>query len=107
MRHIVADKRSVILPHRDGGVVKRRQRVRFDVADFGSIAFQAVHDIADMFTVQLQEPAFDKLGGYFLPADMDRFPCGTADFKHQFHVAVQQVLVVGVPFQKNVIVDIF
>ena len=107
MRHIVADKGCVILPHRDRGVVERRQRVRLDVADLGGVAFQAIHDIADMFTVQFQEPAFDNLGGYFLPADTDRFPCGAADFKHQFYIAIQQVLVVGVPFQKNVIVDIF
>lgn len=52
MRHIVADKGCVILPHRDRGVVERRQRVRLDVADLGGVAFQAIHDIADMFTVQ-------------------------------------------------------
>ena len=60
VRHIVADKGCVILPHRDRGVVERRQRVRLDVADLGGVAFQAIHDIADMFTVQFQEPAFDR-----------------------------------------------
>ena len=79
VRHIVADKGCVILPHRDGGVVECCQRVCLDIANFGSIAFQAVHDVANMFAVQLQEPAFNNLGGYFLPADTDRFPCGAAD----------------------------
>ena len=45
MRHIVADKGCVILPHRDRGVVERCQRVRLDVANLGGIAFQAVHDV--------------------------------------------------------------
>ena len=80
VRHIVADKGCVILPHRDGGVVECCQRVRLDVADLGGVAFQAIHDIADMFTVQFQETAFNNLGWYVLPTDADKFPCGAADF---------------------------
>ena len=56
----MADKGCVILPHRDRGVVERCQRVRLDVVDLVGVAFQTVYDIADMFTVQFQEPAFDR-----------------------------------------------
>lgn len=95
------------MPHCDGCIVECRQCISLDIADLGGVVFQAVYDIADMFTVQFQEPAFDDLGWCFLPADTDIFPCGTADLQHQFHIALQHVLVVGIALPKNVIFDIF
>ena len=48
MRHIVADKGCVILPHRNRSVIERRQRVRLDIAkDTGDAYTKAEEDAHD------------------------------------------------------------
>ena len=67
---------------------------------------QAVHDVGDMLRIELQKPAPDRLRGKVLPADAGILPLGAASLHHQFYIAVQQLLVVGILLQKNVILDI-
>ena len=57
--HVMADLSGIILAYGSGGVVERRQSVGPDVNHLGGATPQALHDVADMFSVQLQKPLFD------------------------------------------------
>ena len=107
LSHVMADLSCVILADGDGGVVERRQSVGPDVDYLGGAAPQALHDVADMLTVQPQKSLPDQLGGDVLAIHPDMLPAAGTGFRHQLHIAVDLLDVIrALPVQK-VVVDIF
>ena len=96
MGHVMADQGRVILVDGQGRVIQRREHIGPDVDDPGGVLPHTVHNVADMLLGQLQEPAPDTRRGDFLAADADRGPAGTADIDHKPHIAVYQLIIVGI-----------
>ena len=61
LRHIVRHKGRIVAVDGAGGVEQHGPQVLLDVADFGGVVPQAVHDELDVMAVQLQEFRLDQL----------------------------------------------
>ena len=60
----MADLGSVILADSHRRIVERREGVGPDIDYLRGISLHGLHDVQDMFPVQLQEPAANDSGGY-------------------------------------------
>lgn len=60
-----------------------------------------------MLLVQLQKSALDNLRWDLLSADTDSGTFGTADINHKLHIAVYQLIIVGIFLEQQIIADIF
>ena len=69
LRHIVRHKGRIVAVDGAGGVEQHGPQVLLDVADFGGVIPQAVHDELDVMAVQLQELRLDQLCRVIVPDD--------------------------------------
>lgn len=81
--HVVADLCGVILADGDGGIVAHRQGVSPDVDHLGSVLPEAIHDVADVLPVQLEEPFSNRLNGHVFAVDPDILPPAGTGLGHQ------------------------
>ena len=81
------------------GVVERRKGVCLDIAYKRRILTQAVHYIGDMLLVQFEQTALHQILWHILLIDPDILTAAAADLDNEFHIAVYQVMIVGMLFQ--------
>ena len=60
-----------------------------------------------MLLVQLQKSALDNLRWDLLSADTDRGAAGTTGINHKLHIAVYQLIIVGIFLKQQIVADIF
>ena len=90
----------------NGGIVERRERVSLYVAYKRCILAQAIHDVIDMLLIQFEQAALYQIPWHILLIDPDILPSASAVLDNEFHIPVSQVLVVGMLFQKALLVDV-
>ena len=69
LRHVVRHKGRIVAVDGAGRIKKHGPQVLLDVADFGSVISQAVHDELDVMAVQLQEFRLDQLCRVIVPGN--------------------------------------
>ena len=72
-REIPADQCGIILLHSGWCVMERRQSVCFDISNSAGSMAEAVPNILDVLTLQLQEAIANHGGWKLLSANVERF----------------------------------
>ena len=90
------------------GRVKKHgpQVLLFDVADFGGVVPQAVHDELDVMAVQFQELGLDQLCRIIVPGHPDGLAVGADGFQQDVHDFVQLFPVYPGILGEDVILDV-
>src|SRR5699024_9285206 len=83
-----------------------RECVSLDVAYKRCILAQAIHDVIDMLLIQFEQAALYQIPWHILLIDPDILTAAAAGLDNEFHIAVYQVLVVGMLFQTALVVDV-
>ena len=87
-------------------VIQRRQKILPDIANFGGVLAERVHDETDVLDIQLQKLTFYYLGGLVIAGDSDGLFCGTDRIDYELQNFFQRVLIIRILAAKNFVVDI-
>ena len=106
LRHIARHKGRIVAVDGAGGVEQHGPQVLLDVADFGGVIPQAVHDELNVMAVQLQEFRFNQLCRIIVPGNPDGLAAGTDGFQQDVHDLVQLLPVYPGILGEGVILDV-
>ena len=106
LRHVVRHKGRIVAVDGAGRIKKHGPQVLLDVADFGGVVPQAVHDELDVMAVQLQELGLDQLCRIIVPGNPDGLAAGTDRFQQDVHNFVQLFPVYPGILGEGVILDV-
>ena len=87
--HIVRHKGRIVAVDGAGCVEKHGPQVLLDVADFGGVVPQAVHDELNVMAVQFQKLGLNQLCRIIVPGNPDGLAAGTDSFQQDVHNFVQ------------------
>ena len=106
LRHIVRHKGRIVAVDGAGRIKEHSPQILLDVADFGVVVPQAVHDELNVMAAQLQEFCLDQLCRVIVPGHPDGL-AGSADrFQQDVHDLVQLLPVYPGILGEGVILDV-
>ena len=106
LRHVVRHKGRIVAVDGAGRIKKHGPQVLLDVADFGGVIPQAVHDELDVMAAQFQELGLDQLCWVIVPGHPDGLAVGADGFQQDVHDLVQLLPVYPGILGEGVILDI-
>ena len=104
--HIMRHQRRVIAAHRTWCVEQRSQQILPDIPNPRCVLLQAVHDKADVFTVQLQQFRPHDLGWVVITCNADSAAGAANRLLHQVDDLVKLLSVDVRIICQNIVVDV-